>query len=41
MRLYVANIADYSKILMNEEVKDFVVINFGLYFKSARENIVF
>ena len=30
-------IADYFKILNDEEVKDFVVINFGECFKFTRE----
>ena len=35
--LYIPNIDDYIKILTNEEVKDFVAINFSEYFKSTRE----
>ena len=31
--LYTPNIDDYLKILTNEEVKDFVAINFNEYFK--------
>ena len=31
--------ADYLKILTDEEMKDFVFINFGEYFKSSREKI--
>ena len=32
--LYAPKIDDYLKILTNEEVKDFVDINFSEYFKS-------
>ena len=35
--LYIPKIDDYFKILTDEEVKDFVDINFSEYFKSARE----
>ena len=35
--LYVPKIDDYLKILTDEEVKDFVAINFSKYFKSTRE----
>ena len=35
--LYMSNIADYLKILIDEEVKEFVVINFGGCFKTSRE----
>ena len=35
--LHVLKIDDYLKILTNEEVKDFVVINFSEYFKSRGE----
>ena len=31
--LYVPKIANYLKILTDEEVTDFVLINFGEYFK--------
>ena len=30
-------IGDYLKILTDKEVKDFVLINFGKYFKYTRE----
>ena len=33
--LYISKIGDYLKILTNDEVKDFVVINFSKYFKST------
>ena len=32
-------IADFLKILTNEELKAFVVINFGECFKSSREKL--
>ena len=35
--LYIPNIDDYLKILTDEEVKDFVAINFSEYFKSTTE----
>ena len=35
--LYIPKIDGYLKILTDEEVKDFVAINFNEYFKSARE----
>ena len=35
--LYIPKVDDYLKILSDEEVKDFVAINFGEYFKSIRE----
>ena len=35
--LYIPKIDDYLKILTDEEVKDFVAINFSEYFKSIRE----
>ena len=35
--LYIPNNEDYLKILTDDEVKNFVVINFGKYFKSTRE----
>ena len=37
--LYIPKICDYLKILTNDEVKDFVAINFSEYFKSIREKI--
>ena len=36
--LHIQNICDYLKIF-NDEVKDFVVINFDKYFKSAKEEL--
>ena len=39
--LYLPKIDDYLKILTNEEVKDFVAINFSEYFKSTREMLYF
>ena len=35
--LYIPKIGDYLKILINEEVEDFVDINYCGYFKSIRE----
>ena len=35
--LYIPKIDDYLEILTDEEVKDFVAINFSEYFKSIRE----
>ena len=35
--LHIPKIDDYLKILTDEEVKDFVAINFNEYFKSTRE----
>ena len=35
--LYIPKIDDYLKILTDEEVKDFVAINFSEYFKTERE----
>ena len=35
--LYIPKINDYLEILTNEEVKDFVAINFSEYFKSIEE----
>ena len=37
--LYIPNIDNYFKILTDEEVKDFVAINFSEYFKSAKEKL--
>ena len=34
--LYIPKIDDYLKILTDDEMKDFVVINFGEYFRSAK-----
>ena len=36
--LYFPKIDDYLKILTDEEVKDFVAINFNGYFKSTKKN---
>ena len=36
---YIPNISDYLKILTDDEVKDFVVLNFSEYFKSTREKL--
>ena len=37
--LYIPKIDDYLKILTNEEMKDFVAIDFNEYFKSTREKL--
>ena len=34
---YIPKINDYLKILTDEEVKDFVSINFSKYFNSIKE----
>ena len=39
--LYIPKIDDYLKILTDNEVKDFVAINFSEYFKSIRKNFYF
>ena len=36
--LYIAKIEDYLKILTNDEVKDFVVVDFGEYFKCRTKS---
>ena len=35
--LYIPNIDDYLKFLTNEEVKDFIAINFSESFESIRD----
>ena len=35
----IPTIDDYLKILTDDEMKDFVVINSGEYFKSTREKL--
>ena len=37
--LYFPNIDDYLKIFTDEEVKDFVAINFSEHFKSTKEKL--
>ena len=37
--LYILKIDDYLKILTDNEVKDFAVINIGVYFKSMKEKL--
>ena len=37
--MYIPKLADYLQILTDEEVKDFVLINCGEYFKSTREKL--
>ena len=39
--LYIPKVDDYLKILTDDEVKDFVAINFSEFFKSAREKLYF
>ena len=39
--MYIPKIDDYLKILTDNEVKDFAVINFGEYFKYTREKLYF
>ena len=35
--LHIPNIVDYLEILTDEEVEDFVVMNFSGYFKSIKK----
>ena len=35
--MYIPNVDDYLKILTDEELKNFVVINFSEYFKSIKK----
>ena len=37
--LDIPKIGDYLKVLTDDEVKDFVAINFSEYFKSTREEL--
>ena len=37
--LYIPSIDDCLKILTDDEIKDFVVINFSEYFKSTKEKL--
>ena len=37
--LYIPKIDDYLKILTDDKVKDFVVINFSEYFRYAKEKV--
>ena len=37
---YMVKTAEYLKILADEEVKIFLRINFGEYFKSTRKNYI-
>ena len=37
--MYIPNIGDYLKTLTDDEVKDFVAINFSEYFKSTRKKL--
>ena len=36
---YITKIDDYLKIFADDEVKDFIVINFSKYFKSMKEKL--
>ena len=37
--LYIPKIDNYLKVLNDDEVKDFVAINFSEYFKSTKEKL--
>ena len=37
--LYILKIDDYLKILTDDEVRDFVAINFNEYFKTTKEKL--
>ena len=37
--MYIPNIGDYLRILTDDEVQDFVTINFSEYFKSTKEEL--
>ena len=37
--LYILTIGDYFEILTDNEVKNFIVINFSDFFKSATEKL--
>ena len=39
--LHIPKTGDYLKILTDDEVKDFVVIKFGKYFKSRKEQLYY
>ena len=39
MMLYIPKIGGYLKIMTDNEVEDFVVINFDKYFKSVRDKL--
>ena len=41
MVLYIPKIDDYLKILADDEVKDFIAINFSECFKSTKEKMYF
>ena len=38
--LYISKTNDYLNIFTEDEVKDFVSINFSKYFKSSRKNCI-
>ena len=37
--LYIAKINDYLEIFTDEEMKDFVAMNFSEYFQSTKEKL--
>ena len=39
MMLYIPKIGGYLKVMTDNEVEDFVVINFDKYFKSVRDKL--
>ena len=39
--MYIPKIGDYLKILTDDEVKDFVIINFSEYSKFIREKLYY
>ena len=39
MMLYIPKIGGYLKVMTDNEVEDFVVINFNNYFKSVRDKL--
>ena len=39
MMLYIPKIGGYLKVMTDNEVEDFVVINFNKYFKSVRDKL--
>ena len=39
MMLYIPKIGGYLKVMTDNEVEDFVVINFNKYYKSVRDKL--
>ena len=37
---YIPKIGDYLKIITDDEVRDFVAINFSKFFESKRKNCI-